>query len=120
MPAHGQVMACPAALVHVPVCVMPSFETVVCRCHELPLALAQDACDYWMHRADDGGIFIVFDRLFCTCVGQRADEPCRYGLVRPFASNNPRRIATHGWIMLWHALRRAHGGRGQAGFGPPA
>ncbi|HEY9131133.1 MAG TPA: sterol desaturase family protein [Dyella sp.] len=68
-----------------------------------------------------GGILIVFDRLFGTFVAERDDEPCKYGLVHPILSNNPFRIAFHGWIGMWHALRRAETWRGRwlAVFGPP-
>lgn len=69
-----------------------------------------------------GGILIVFDRLFGTFATERADEPCRYGLVQPLQSHNPLTIATHGWRKLWHALRQADGWRARwlAVFGPPA
>ncbi|CAN5245651.1 hypothetical protein BH10PSE17_BH10PSE17_29770 [soil metagenome] len=47
-----------------------------------------------------GGILIVFDRLFGTFAEERADDPCRYGLVEPLRSGNPFRIALHGWFTL--------------------
>ena len=69
-----------------------------------------------------GGIFIVFDRLFGTFAQEREDEPCRYGLVQPLHSDNPFVIATHGWLKLWQATRRARSWRARwrAVFGPPA
>ena len=68
-----------------------------------------------------GGVLIVFDRLFGTFAEERADMPCSYGLVEPLASNNPVRIAFHGWRQLWRALREARGLRecAIALFGPP-
>jgi len=65
--------------------------------------------------ANYGGVLIVFDRLFGTYVEERADEPCRYGLVTPSHTRNPivnqfehwvslaRDIATAG--SLWTAIR---------------
>lgn len=69
-----------------------------------------------------GGILIVFDRLFGTFAIERAEEPCRYGLVQPLASHNPWVIATHGWAKLWRAVRQSDGWRARwrAVFGPPA
>ena len=69
-----------------------------------------------------GGILIIYDRLFGTFAAEQADDPCRYGLVHPITSNNPIRIAFHGWIGLCRALRRADSWRGRwlAVFGPPA
>ncbi|HEX7816028.1 sterol desaturase family protein [Dyella sp.] len=68
-----------------------------------------------------GGILIIFDRMFGTFVAERADDPCRYGLVHPIASNNPLKIAFHGWLGLWQSLRHATSWRGRwlAVFGPP-
>jgi sterol desaturase/sphingolipid hydroxylase (fatty acid hydroxylase superfamily) len=68
-----------------------------------------------------GGVLIVFDRLFGTFVEERADLPCSYGLVEPLTTNNPVRIAFHGWQNLWRALRDARGLRecAMALFGPP-
>ncbi|WP_236585616.1 sterol desaturase family protein [Dyella sp. EPa41] len=69
-----------------------------------------------------GGILIVFDRLFGSFAVERPDEPCRYGLVQPLQSHNPLVIASHGWLKLWQAVRRARGWRTRwhAVFGPPA
>jgi sterol desaturase/sphingolipid hydroxylase (fatty acid hydroxylase superfamily) len=54
-----------------------------------------------------GGVLIVFDRAFGTFVAARSDEPIRYGLVHPFASNNPFVIAFGEWRRLAHDLRAA-------------
>ncbi|WP_425066016.1 sterol desaturase family protein [Reyranella sp.] len=71
--------------------------------------------------ANYGGVLIVFDRLFGTYVGERADLPCRYGLVKPLISHNPIRIAFHEWLNLASDLRAARSWREGWGylFGPP-
>jgi sterol desaturase/sphingolipid hydroxylase (fatty acid hydroxylase superfamily) len=51
-----------------------------------------------------GGVLIVFDRLFGTCVEERADIAPRYGLTTPLLSYNPLRIALHEWINLGRDL----------------
>lgn len=68
-----------------------------------------------------GGVLILFDRLFGTFRGQRADEPPRYGLVEPLRSYNPLRIASHAWVGMFHDLRLARGWRETwlTIFGPP-
>ena len=68
-----------------------------------------------------GGVLIVFDRLFGTFAEERADTPCSYGLVVPLRTNNPVRIAFHGWVSLWRDLRSAGSMRESvlALFGPP-
>jgi sterol desaturase/sphingolipid hydroxylase (fatty acid hydroxylase superfamily) len=72
--------------------------------------------------ANYGGVLIVFDRLFGTFARERADLPCRYGLVTPLHSYNPLRIAFHEWLKLAGDLTRARSMRAVAGtlFGPPA
>jgi len=71
--------------------------------------------------ANYGGILIVWDRLFGTFIEERADLPCRYGLVKPLLSNNPLVINFHEWLALARDLRRARswGERWQYLFGPP-
>jgi sterol desaturase/sphingolipid hydroxylase (fatty acid hydroxylase superfamily) len=71
--------------------------------------------------ANYGGVLIVFDRLFGTFVEERADLPCRYGLVQPLLSNNPLRIGFHGWIDLGRDLWRARSWRERLStvIGPP-
>jgi sterol desaturase/sphingolipid hydroxylase (fatty acid hydroxylase superfamily) len=50
--------------------------------------------------ANYGGVLIVFDRLFGTYVAERADEPCRYGLVTPTRSRNPFVVEFEHWVSL--------------------
>lgn len=47
-----------------------------------------------------GGVLIIFDRLFGTYAEERADEPCRYGLVKPQTSRNPFVVEFGHWAML--------------------
>ncbi len=54
-----------------------------------------------------GGVLIVFDRLFGTFAAERADVPCRYGLVVPLRSYNPVWIAFHEFVALGRDLWRA-------------
>ena len=74
--------------------------------------------------ANYGGILIVFDRMFGTWVPERADLPCRFGLVQPITSQNPLVIVFHEWLALardwrqyqslsvrWQLLWRAPGWR---------
>jgi sterol desaturase/sphingolipid hydroxylase (fatty acid hydroxylase superfamily) len=72
--------------------------------------------------ANYGGVLIVFDRLFGTFVAERADLPCRYGLVTPLTTNNPIKIAFHEWLKLANDLFAARSWREAIGtlFGPPA
>lgn len=71
--------------------------------------------------ANYGGVLIVFDRLFGTFIEERADLPCRYGLVKPLRSNNPVVFNLHGWRALGRDLRQARGWRERWMhlFGPP-
>ncbi len=71
--------------------------------------------------ANYGGVLIVFDRLFGTFRAERADLPCRYGLVTPLRTNNPIKIALHGWLALARDLVHAPSWRERALclFGPP-
>jgi sterol desaturase/sphingolipid hydroxylase (fatty acid hydroxylase superfamily) len=68
-----------------------------------------------------GGVLIVFDRLFGTCVDERDDVSIRYGLVEPMVSYNPLRVAFHGWWRLGRGVTRAVGWRARLAvvFGPP-
>jgi sterol desaturase/sphingolipid hydroxylase (fatty acid hydroxylase superfamily) len=54
--------------------------------------------------ANYGGVLIVFDRLFGTYRAERADLPCRYGLVVPVTTYNPLRIEFAQWIALGRDL----------------
>ena len=71
--------------------------------------------------ANFGGVLIVFDRLFGTFVEERADRPCRYGLVHPLTTYNPLRIEFGEWIAMARDIRRARTLREGLGhvFGPP-
>jgi sterol desaturase/sphingolipid hydroxylase (fatty acid hydroxylase superfamily) len=61
--------------------------------------------------ANYGGTLIVFDRLFGTLIEERADLPCRYGLVKPLLSNNPFVINFHEWRALGRDLWQARSWR---------
>ncbi len=69
-----------------------------------------------------GGVLIVFDRLFGTFAAERAEMPCRYGLVEPLLSWNPLRIAFFEWLALGRDLWRARTAAAwwQALCAPPA
>ncbi|MDX9998168.1 MAG: sterol desaturase family protein [Phenylobacterium sp.] len=54
-----------------------------------------------------GGILIVWDRLFGTFEPERAEEPCRYGLVKNIATFNPLRVAFHEWTAIGRDLLHA-------------
>jgi len=71
--------------------------------------------------ANYGGVLIIFDRLFGTLTVERADLPCRYGLVKPLLSNNPLVIDFHEWAALGRDLWQARSAREWLGylFGPP-
>jgi sterol desaturase/sphingolipid hydroxylase (fatty acid hydroxylase superfamily)/Arc/MetJ-type ribon-helix-helix transcriptional regulator len=50
--------------------------------------------------ANYGGVLIIFDRLFGTYLQERADVPCRYGLVTPETSRNPFVVEFRHWATL--------------------
>lgn len=68
-----------------------------------------------------GGVLIVFDRLFGSFAGESADDPCRYGLVKPERSHNPFMIVFREYAAIARDLYRARSLREVAGylFGPP-
>ncbi|HEY2254781.1 MAG TPA: sterol desaturase family protein, partial [Variovorax sp.] len=68
-----------------------------------------------------GGVLIVFDRLFGTYIAERADLPCRYGLVTPMHTHNLLRIEFGHWQALARDLRSARSLRAVWGylFKPP-
>lgn len=68
-----------------------------------------------------GGVLIVFDRLFGSCVEERDDLPPRYGLTHPITTHNPLRIAFHEWARLGADLWAARGlvARLRVLLGPP-
>ncbi|MNK78819.1 Fatty acid hydroxylase superfamily protein [compost metagenome] len=63
-----------------------------------------------------GGVLIVFDRLFGTYIPERADLPCRYGLVKPITSYNLLEIEFSQWRDLWRDLRSARSLRAFVGY----
>ena len=71
--------------------------------------------------ANYGGVLIVFDRLFGTFRAERADLPCRYGLVTPLEARNTITIAFHEWRALARDLWTARSPRAIWFhlFGPP-
>ena len=68
-----------------------------------------------------GGVVIVFDRVFGSFAEERADDPCRYGLVDPNPSRNPFVIALREWGRMARDLARARGWRQRLAyaFGAP-
>lgn len=56
--------------------------------------------------ANYGGVLIVFDRLFGTYIAERADLPCRYGLVKPITGYNPLHAEFSQWLVLLRDLAR--------------
>jgi sterol desaturase/sphingolipid hydroxylase (fatty acid hydroxylase superfamily) len=70
--------------------------------------------------ANYAGVFIIWDKLFGSFVPERADDPCRYGLVHNISSHNPLVIATHEWGAMARDLLR-YRPRHWLGFlfGPP-
>lgn len=52
--------------------------------------------------ANYAGVFMIWDRLFGSFVGERGDDPPRYGIVHNLGSFNPLRIALH----EYHAIAR--------------
>ena len=68
-----------------------------------------------------GGVLIVFDRLFGTYIPERADLPCRYGLVQPIRSYHPLKIEAAQWLSLVRDLLGARSAKAVLGslFMPP-
>jgi sterol desaturase/sphingolipid hydroxylase (fatty acid hydroxylase superfamily) len=71
--------------------------------------------------ANYGGVLIIFDRLFGTFTAERADLPCRYGLVKSLRTSNPVQFNFFEWRALLRDLRQARSWRERALylFGPP-
>lgn len=67
------------------------------------------------------GVFIIWDKLFGTFEPERADEPCRYGVVRQLGTYNPLKICLHEWIGIVKDVRSARSVREALGYwlGPP-
>lgn len=53
-----------------------------------------------------GAVLIIWDKKFGTFAEERPGEPVQYGLVKPFSTFDPLRIALHEWIDLMAGLRR--------------
>jgi sterol desaturase/sphingolipid hydroxylase (fatty acid hydroxylase superfamily) len=66
--------------------------------------------------ANYGGVLLIFDRLFGTYTPERADLPCRYGLVDPLTSYNPLRIQFGRWLSLARDLLAARSLRAFFGY----
>lgn len=66
--------------------------------------------------ANYGGVILLFDRLFGTYVPERAEVPCRYGLVHPLTSHNPFVIVFHQFGPLLRDLRGARSWREVWGY----
>ena len=60
--------------------------------------------------ANFGGVLIIFDRLFGTYVPERAEEPCRYGLVTSETSRNPFVVEFGHWARLLRDVWQAKSG----------
>ncbi|WP_042879982.1 sterol desaturase family protein [Cupriavidus necator] len=57
--------------------------------------------------ANYGGVLILFDRLFGTYMEERAEEPCRYGLVKPTTTHNPLVNQFEHWVSLFRDMANA-------------
>lgn len=67
------------------------------------------------------GVFIIWDRMFGTFEPERADEPCRYGIVRNLGTYNPIKICLHEWLGIIKDVRRSKSVGEALGYwlGPP-
>lgn len=66
--------------------------------------------------ANYGGVLIIFDRMFGTYIEERADLPCRYGLVHPVTSYNPLRVEFSQWQGWLQDLAGARSVRAVLGY----
>lgn len=66
--------------------------------------------------ANYGGVLIVFDRLFGTYREERAELPCKYGLVHPVTGYNLLRIEGGQWLSLLRDLLTARSPRAFFGY----
>ena len=57
------------------------------------------------------GVLIIWDKLFGSFVEEKADEPCRYGIVGQINSHNPLTITFHQWQHLIRSVWQAKGWR---------
>ncbi|MGE3302397.1 MAG: sterol desaturase family protein [Hyphomonadaceae bacterium] len=71
--------------------------------------------------ANYGGVLILWDRIFGTFAGERAQEKPRYGLIGGSVSFNPVRIALREWAAIGRDLGDARRLRDALGYvvGPP-
>lgn len=54
-----------------------------------------------------GGMFVFSDKLFGTFAEEDPNDPCRYGMVRNIGTTNVARVASVGWVELFHDLTRS-------------
>ena len=66
--------------------------------------------------ANYGGVLIVFDRLFGSYRPERADLPCRYGLVQPLRSYNLLQVEFNEWRKLGRDLLGARSAGAVLGY----
>ena len=66
--------------------------------------------------ANYGGVLVIFDRMFGTYRAERADIPCRYGLLHPLTSYNPLIVEFSAWRSLLHDLLAARSWRAVLGY----
>jgi len=53
------------------------------------------------------GTLIIWDRMFGTFVAEnKAEDPCRYGIVKQIDTFNPLRIAFHEWAAIFRDLAK--------------
>ncbi|HYG25381.1 MAG TPA: sterol desaturase family protein [Caulobacteraceae bacterium] len=69
--------------------------------------------------ANYAGILIVWDRLFGTFIEERADEPCKYGIVKNLGGFNILRVAFHEWMAIFQDIGRSPRHAMGYLFGPP-
>ncbi|MCR2157791.1 hypothetical protein NSX53_23650, partial [Salmonella enterica] len=55
------------------------------------------------------GVLIIWDKLFGTYAEEKADKPCKYGIVGQLNSNNPLTITFHQWAYLVKSAFKAKG-----------
>jgi sterol desaturase/sphingolipid hydroxylase (fatty acid hydroxylase superfamily) len=56
---------------------------------------------------NQGGVLIIWDRLFGTFVPENDREPVLYGLTHDLTTFNPLRIAVHEFVDIARDVRRA-------------
>jgi sterol desaturase/sphingolipid hydroxylase (fatty acid hydroxylase superfamily) len=53
-----------------------------------------------------GMCLIIWDKLFGTFQAELAEDPVRYGLVKPINTSNPLKIIFHEWQAIGHDLKK--------------